>query len=99
MKVIFCFQDILDLVTIGVQELVKNPNEVKVATHKESKKRDCKALFLIHQGVDVVHFEKIAVATSANEAWDSLEKCYSGGEKLKKAKLQTLKRQYKLMQF
>lgn len=61
------------------------------------KKKDCKALFLIHQCVNDANFEKIANATTLKEAWDILIKSYEGAEKIKKAKLQTLRRQYELL--
>lgn len=40
----------------------------------------------------------IASAVSAKEAWDALENYYAGDEKLKKVKLQTLRRQFELLQ-
>jgi hypothetical protein len=46
----------------------------------------------------VAHFEKIAAVASAKEAWEILEKTYAGGDKLKKVKLQTLRRRYELLQ-
>jgi len=48
--------------------------------------------------VDAAHFEKIASAATAKEAWDTLEKSRAGGDKLKKARLQTLRRQFELLQ-
>ncbi|XP_019432821.1 PREDICTED: uncharacterized protein LOC109339761 [Lupinus angustifolius] len=53
---------------------------------------------MIHQHVDESNFEKISNAKIAKEAWDSLEKCYVGAEKVKKVKLQTLRREYELLQ-
>ncbi|XP_019457613.1 PREDICTED: uncharacterized protein LOC109358000 [Lupinus angustifolius] len=53
---------------------------------------------MIHQCVDESNFEKISNAKTAKEAWDSLEKCYAGAEKVKKVKLQTLRREYELLQ-
>ena len=97
MGVVFGFQDVLDIVKSGYQDLGENPNDAQTAAYKEAKKKDCKALFLIHQSVDVAHFEKIASAKTAKEAWDRLVKCDEGGAKLKKVKLQTLKRQFKFM--
>ncbi|XP_019420627.1 PREDICTED: uncharacterized protein LOC109330803 [Lupinus angustifolius] len=44
------------------------------------------------------HFEKISGAANANEAWLILEACNQGAEQLKKVRLQTLRRQYELMQ-
>ncbi|XP_019451740.1 PREDICTED: uncharacterized protein LOC109353833 [Lupinus angustifolius] len=44
------------------------------------------------------NFENISAAPSSKEAWEILEKNYSGGKKIKKVRLLTLKRQYELMQ-
>ncbi|XP_019459946.1 PREDICTED: uncharacterized protein LOC109359706 [Lupinus angustifolius] len=55
-------------------------------------------MFLLHQCVDEAHFEKIAEARSAKEAWEILEKSNEGAEQLKKLRLQTVRRQYELMQ-
>ncbi|GAU21786.1 hypothetical protein TSUD_329110 [Trifolium subterraneum] len=63
MKVIFGFQEVQELITNGLPALKANANEVQQATHKQLKKKDCKAQFLIHQCVDSANFEKIS-ATS-----------------------------------
>ncbi|RDX58505.1 hypothetical protein CR513_62177, partial [Mucuna pruriens] len=49
-------------------------------------------MFLLHQCVDISHFEKIYIANIVTEAWDILEKGYTCGEKMKEL------RQYELMQ-
>ncbi|XP_019465355.1 PREDICTED: uncharacterized protein LOC109363549 [Lupinus angustifolius] len=98
MKAIFGFQDCLDVVQQGVQELDENSTEAEKVEFRDAKKRDCKAIFLIHQCVDHVNFEKISAATSSKEAWEILNKCYSGGVKVKKVRLQMMRRQYELLQ-
>ena len=62
--------------------------------HKKLKEKDYKALFLIHQCVDPAIFERVSYATSAKEAWDNLCSAFSEVDKLKKVRLQTLRRQY-----
>ncbi|XP_019431131.1 PREDICTED: uncharacterized protein LOC109338370 [Lupinus angustifolius] len=57
-----------------------------------------KALFLIHKCVDGANFYRIVGAKIAKESWDSLEKSYEGAAKMKKVKLQTMRRKYKLIQ-
>jgi len=52
MKVIFGMQDVLESAMIGLQELKEDAGEAQKRMFKESKKMDCKALFLIHQCVD-----------------------------------------------
>ncbi|XP_019416922.1 PREDICTED: uncharacterized protein LOC109328099 [Lupinus angustifolius] len=66
--------------------------------YREAKKRDCKAIFLIHQCLDRANYEKISAAYCSKEAWEILEKSYSGEVKVKKVRLQTLRRQYELLQ-
>lgn len=49
-------------------------DEQKVA-HKDLKKKDYKALFIIHQRVDLDNFENFGDVESSKEAWDILERC------------------------
>ncbi|XP_019425150.1 PREDICTED: uncharacterized protein LOC109334032 [Lupinus angustifolius] len=48
--------------------------------------------------IDPSNFEKISAASSSKKAWDILEKCYAGGRKVKKVRLQMMRRQYELLQ-
>jgi hypothetical protein len=48
--------------------------------------------------VDHAIFERVSDATSAKEAWDNLCSAFSGADKLKKVRLQTLRRQYENLQ-
>ncbi|XP_006595267.1 uncharacterized protein LOC114381587 [Glycine soja] len=98
MKVIFRFQDVTEVVKEGVQELDRNPTDTQKVAHRDLMKRDAKALFIIHQCVDADNFQKIRSVDTAKKAWDTLEKSYAGDNKLKKVKLQTLIRQYELLQ-
>ncbi|RDX90879.1 hypothetical protein CR513_27208, partial [Mucuna pruriens] len=68
----------------GIQEVEVDAIEVQSAVYKESKKKDYKTLFLIHQCVDSANFEKIASTNSAKEVWDILNKSYGGADKIKK---------------
>jgi hypothetical protein len=98
MKSLFGAQEVSDLVQNGYDDLGANPIDAQRMTFKESKKKDCKALFYVQQNVDSYHFEKIAKATISKEAWDILEKYHDGGEKVKQVKLQSLRRKYEMMQ-
>ncbi|XP_019423028.1 PREDICTED: uncharacterized protein LOC109332500 [Lupinus angustifolius] len=98
MKAIFGFQEVYEIIQNGYQEIEDDANEAQRTIFRESKKKDCKALFLIHQCVDGANFEKIAGVKTAKEAWDSLEKSYEGAAKIKKVKLQTIRRKYELLQ-
>ena len=97
MKALLGFQDVYEIATNGYQEPSASATEAQRSTYKDLKKKDCKALFLIHQCVNDANFEKIANATTSKEAWDILIKSYEGAEKIKKVKLQTLRRQYELL--
>ena len=44
-------------------------------------------MFFIHQSIDNGIFEKILGALTTKEAWDIMEKCYKGDEKIKKVRL------------
>lgn len=98
MKVLFGYQEVHDIVKSRYQELGENPTDEERATYRESKKKDCKALFLIHQCIDATNFDKITGATTSKEAWDILDKSFKGDAKLLKIRLQTLRRQYGLLQ-
>ncbi|XP_019442233.1 PREDICTED: uncharacterized protein LOC109346948 [Lupinus angustifolius] len=98
MKAIFGFQEVYEIIQNGYQEIEDDANEAQRTIFREFKKKDCKTLFLIHQCVDGANFEKIAGAKTAKEAWDRLEKSYEGAVKIKKVKLQTIRRKYELLQ-
>lgn len=66
------FQDVHDVIKNGISKEGVGGMDVHTAAHKDQKKMDCKALFLIHQCVDNANFEKISSAISTKEAWDIL---------------------------
>lgn len=61
-------------------------------------KRKFKALFLIHQCVDGDNFGKVGYCKSSKQAWEFLEKAYTGVDKAKVVRLNTHKRQLELIQ-
>ncbi|GAU32293.1 hypothetical protein TSUD_63100 [Trifolium subterraneum] len=97
MNEIFGFQDVENLVKNGYTTLAADATEAQQAAFREVKKKDCKALFLIHQYVDSSNFEKISSAISSKQAWDILNNAHGGGDKVKKVRLQSLRRQYELL--
>ena len=98
MKVIFGYQGVIEIVESGIGAApAATATEAQKEEYKELKRKDCKALFLIHQCVNDAHFERIEGAKNAREAWQILEKGNAGAEQLKKVKLQTMRRQYELM--
>ncbi|KAK2407603.1 hypothetical protein QL285_043206 [Trifolium repens] len=98
MKVIFGFQEVQEVLEDGVTPLPDNATEAQRLEHRAMKKKDFKAMFFIHQCVDLVNFQKIENAATAKECWEILEKGHAGNEKLKQVRLQTLKRQFELLQ-
>ncbi|GAU40215.1 hypothetical protein TSUD_397430 [Trifolium subterraneum] len=98
MKVIFIVQEVDEQVNTVLDPLPANATEKQRTTFREAQKKDSKALFLIHQCVDSKVFEKIAYATTSKDAWDILQKSYGGDAKVKKVKLQALKRQFELLE-
>ncbi|PNY00322.1 hypothetical protein L195_g023599, partial [Trifolium pratense] len=98
MNVIFIVQEVDEQVNTVLDPLPTNATAQQRTTFREAQKKDSKALFLIHQCVDAKMFEKIADFTTSKEAWDTLQKSYGGDAKVKKVKLQALKRQYELME-
>ncbi|XP_019455103.1 PREDICTED: uncharacterized protein LOC109356227 [Lupinus angustifolius] len=91
------YQEVDEIVEQGFQPLSEGGTKEQRRMHKENKKKDCKAMFLLHQCVDEAHFEKISGAENSKEAWLILEACNQGVKQLKKVQLQTLRRQYELM--
>ncbi|KAK2980834.1 hypothetical protein RJ640_020486 [Escallonia rubra] len=65
---------------------------------KETRVKDQKALSLIQLGVDDNIFEKIAQATTAKRAWDTLENIFKGIDKVKKVRLQSLRGEFESLQ-
>ncbi|XP_058759024.1 uncharacterized protein LOC131632256 [Vicia villosa] len=86
MKVLFGYQEVLDIVNNGVTPLGAEPTAAHQATFREEKKKDYKALFLIHSCVDGDNFEKVGDCESARQAWLILEKSYVGAAKAKISK-------------
>nr|XP_004516686.1 uncharacterized protein LOC101512199 [Cicer arietinum] len=98
MKVLFGYQDVLDMITNGITPLGKEATAAQQAKFKEDKKKDYKALFLINSCVDSDNFEKVGDCDSAKTAWGILEKAYASADKAKVARLQNHKRRFELLQ-
>lgn len=68
MKVLFGYQNILEVIKNMVSPLVEGTTTAQQATHKEEKKKYFKALFLIHKCVDGDNFEKVGDCESSKQA-------------------------------
>ncbi|PNY06912.1 retrovirus-related Pol polyprotein from transposon TNT 1-94 [Trifolium pratense] len=84
MRVLFRYQDVFDIVSNGIPVLARSANNEQTVAHKDSKKKDGKTLFSIHQCLDVDIFEKILHCERAKDASDTLAINYGGNEKSKK---------------
>ena len=98
MRVLFEYHELWDVVESGVSALAINATEAQRVAHRDQKKKDNKALYLIHQGMNDETFEQIEGATTASDAWTILSTNYKGDDKIKRVRLQTLRRQYELLQ-
>ena len=56
---------------------------------KKQRKKDCKARFLLYQGLDESTFEIVAEATTSKKAWKILSTIYKKVERVKRMRLQT----------
>ena len=53
---------------------------------------------MIYQGMEENSFEKIANATTSKEAWEILQNSYKGVEKVKKVRLQMLRKEFEQLE-
>lgn len=98
MRVLFDYHEMLAIVDNGFAEPATTANDEQRTAYRENKKKDKKALYFIHQGVNDEVFEKIEGAETSKQAWDTLATSFTGADKVKKVRLQTLRRQFELLQ-
>ncbi|GAV88028.1 hypothetical protein CFOL_v3_31452 [Cephalotus follicularis] len=84
-KILYESQELWSLVENGLVEPEDKSalTQAQLTELKDNKKKDKKALFFIFQAVDEVIFERIFLANSAREAWDTLYAAYKGEDKIK----------------
>nr|KYP43171.1 hypothetical protein KK1_035407 [Cajanus cajan]KYP45452.1 hypothetical protein KK1_033023 [Cajanus cajan] len=99
MKTYFTFQDLWDT----INERFSTPKDTPSLTVaqkkelKENKQKNSKVLFILQQVVTDTIFLRIMGATTAKEAWTTLQEEYKGSEKVRAVKLQTLWRNFELL--
>jgi len=98
MEMVFGYEDIWALLKFKVDPLGENSTEAQRVAHKEVKKKDYKELFITHQCLNPIFFERVDDILSSKEARDILEKAYANMNNVKKARLRTHKRRYELLQ-
>ena len=59
MRVLFDYHELWDVAESGVSTLGDNATEAQRVAHRDKKKKDNKALYLTHQGMNDETFEQI----------------------------------------
>jgi hypothetical protein len=77
MKVVFEYQNVLDIVKSDVDPLCDNPTYAQRIVHKKIKKNDFKALFIINQCVDPTNFEELVTLNLQSMRYLRESLCYS----------------------
>ena len=81
MKFLFGFHETLEVFINGVLEPAENATDAQRISHKNTKKKECKATFCIQSAVYTTNSDWISHDESTKEAWDILVKYYKGGKK------------------
>ena len=99
MKALLGSQDAWEIVDKGYTE-PENETSLSQAQKdalQNTRKKDQKALTLIHQAIDDGNFEKISGAATAKQAWQILENTFKGVDQVKKVRLQRLRGEYETL--
>ncbi|XP_070681678.1 uncharacterized protein [Malus domestica] len=101
MTTIFKSYDLWEMVQNGyelpemeVDALEEDLTEKQISTLKENRMNDAKALGIIQGAISDVIFPRIANEETAKAAWDTLQQEYIGDVKVRKVKLQSLRRDF-----
>nr|KYP52821.1 Copia protein [Cajanus cajan] len=99
MKTYFSFQDLCYM----IKEEFSTPEDTSALTVaqkkelKENKQKNSKALFILQQAVTDTIFSRIMGATTTKKTWSMLQEEFEGSEKVRAIKLQTLRRNFELL--
>ena len=102
MRVLFTSHDLWELVEDGLEEPT-DEQAFNALTHaekdllKSNRKKDSKSLFYLYQVVHESIFPRIVTTKKSNDAWDTLQTTYQGMEKVKKKKLQLMRRDFEVI--
>ena len=86
-----------NLIENGVTIAPPNATREQQKLADESKLRDLKAKNYLFQSIDCSIMETILVRDTANDIWDSMHRKYQGSTKVKRAQLQTLRREFEVL--
>ncbi|GJV91633.1 copia-type polyprotein [Tanacetum coccineum] len=99
-KALLGSHDVWGIVKKGVEK-VDDEDSLSATQRVElekARKKDQSALTIIYQCLDDAMFEKVANATTSKEAWEILQNAFKGIEKVKRVRLQSLRREFKKLQ-
>ena len=94
MKTFFRSQDLWDIIEEGFT-ILEDTSTLTVAQKKElkeNKQKDSRALFYLQQAVDDTIFPRIICATSAKQAWNTIQEEFQGSDEVRNVKLHSLRR-------
>ncbi|XP_074373803.1 uncharacterized protein LOC141714168 [Apium graveolens] len=99
MKAILRANDVWELVEKGlmVPEDEANLNQVQKDQLQAQRKKDQKAIMIIHQCLDDSMLQKVASTTTSKKVWDILNSSFNGDAKVKRVRLQTLRGEFEAL--
>ena len=86
MKTFFRSQDLWDIIEDGftIPEDTSTLTAAQKKELKENKQKDSRALFALQQAADDTIFPRIIGATSAKQAWNTIQEEFQGSDEVRK---------------
>ncbi|XP_074352499.1 uncharacterized protein LOC141691632 [Apium graveolens] len=99
MKAILGENDVWEIVEKGLEvpENEENLNQVQKDQLQAQRKKDQKAIMMIHQCLDDSMLQKVVSATTSKKVWDTLKSSFSGDAKVKRVRIQTLRGEFEAL--
>ncbi|XP_074322805.1 uncharacterized protein LOC141659776 [Apium graveolens] len=91
--------DVWEIVEKGLEvpENEANFHQVQKDQFQAQRKKDQKAIMIIHQFLEDSMLQKVASATTSKKVWDTLKSSFSGDAKIKRVRLQTLRGEFEAL--